>query len=84
MSGDDITTRDAPQALIADEPATLRVCPVADLAADPGAVIGAEGLLTFGPEEAPGIVRVPVRWAPEGDVVGRIWLPVVQRGHERP
>ena len=40
--------------------------------------------LTFGPEEAPGIVRVPVRWAPEGDVVGRIWLPVVQRGHERP
>jgi len=84
VSGDDITARDAPGALIADAPSTLRVCPVADLAADPDAGTGAEGLLTFGPEEAPGIVRVPVRWAPEGDVVGRIWLPVVQRGHERP
>lgn len=84
ISGDDITAVDAPADLAPGTPAALRVCPAADIADRPGARAGGEGVLTLGPDDAPGILRVPVRWAPDGATVGRIMLPIVLRGGDWP
>ncbi|MEO8084355.1 MAG: S8 family serine peptidase [Ardenticatenales bacterium] len=84
VSGDDVYATDGPAALGADEPTTLHICPAPDIADRAGAKTGGVGLLTLGPAEAPGIVRVPVRWAPEGGAMVGIYLPVVMRGFERP
>lgn len=82
ISGDDIgvAAGDAPPALEAAAPAAVRVCPAGDIAARPGAAAGGLGVLTLGPGDAPGILRIPVRWAPDGDAVARIALPFVARG----